>query len=263
MTERLPTIDEGSRAQLEKVTQLLHRQLGESILGVYLFGSAALGGLKPDSDLDIMTVAQVPTTELQRIQLIHGLLALSTHPRHIELTIVVQRDVRPWRSPPLMDFQYGDWWRTEFEHGETRPWGSSDNPDLATLIRMVLIADEPLHGPRPAEVLDPIPRTVYSACVMQSIDDLVADLEWDTRNVLLTLVRIWHTMETDEIVPKHVAASWAAERLPGEQAHLVAEAGEMYLGEREDWRRPPLRRAAYLTEQLISRVKQAASTNTS
>jgi streptomycin 3"-adenylyltransferase len=54
-------------------------------------------------------------------RLVSRLLKISRKPRRLELTIVVQSDIRPWRYPPRMDFQYGDWWREEFERGELDP----------------------------------------------------------------------------------------------------------------------------------------------
>ena len=78
--------------------------------------------------------------------------------RRIELTIVVEGEVKPWRFPPSFDFQYGDWLRREFESGNAEPWPTTVNPDLAVLLTMVLLADEPLIGPPPAEILDPVPH---------------------------------------------------------------------------------------------------------
>jgi hypothetical protein len=46
------------------------------------------------------------------------------------------------------------------------------------------------------------------------LPSLVADLESDTRNVLLTLARMWTTVATGRIVSKDAAAAWALERLP-------------------------------------------------
>ncbi len=63
---------------------------------------------------------------------------------------------------------------------------------------------------------------------------LLDDLETDTRNVLLTLARIWMTSTTGEVRPKDVAAGWAAERLPVEHRPLVLRARSGYLGEVED-----------------------------
>ena len=158
------------------------------------------------------------------------LLTVSMRPRPVEVTLVVQSEVRPWRYPPRMDLQYGDWWRAEFERGDVEPWPSTTNPDLAPLIRMVLAADRPLLGPRPAAVFDPIPRDDFVAALAHGVEGLRQDLEWDTRNVVLTLARVWNGIETDQLVSKDAAADWALARLPDRLRPVLATARDAYLG---------------------------------
>jgi streptomycin 3"-adenylyltransferase len=64
--------------------------------------------------------------------------------RSVELTIVVESEVRPWRFPARVDFQYGDWLRDDFERGEVEPWPTTTDPDLAVLLTIVLQGDRPV-----------------------------------------------------------------------------------------------------------------------
>lgn len=155
--------------------------------------------------------------------------------RSIELTIVLGSDVRPWRYPPRLDFQYGDWWRAEYEAGDFAPW-TSPNPDLAVVITSVLGAAEVLVGPMPAELLDPVPRSHVNRAMRDSLTSLLADLESDTRNVLLTLARMWFTIATGEIRSKDTAAEWAIAKLPASDAAPLTRARQGYLSEEwESW----------------------------
>src|SRR5918995_1950502 len=97
--------------QLERLLTVVRKLLGDNVVGIYLFGSAVHGGLKPLSDVDVMVVATQPMSVTHKQRLVSRLLEISRKPRRLELTIVVQSDIRPWRYPPRMDFQYGDWWR--------------------------------------------------------------------------------------------------------------------------------------------------------
>jgi hypothetical protein len=83
--------------------------------------------------------------------------------RRVELTVVPASEVRPWRFPPRFDLQYGDWLRSAFERGEVEPWPTNENPDLAVLLTVVLLAGRPVLGPPPAEVLDPWRTRISSA----------------------------------------------------------------------------------------------------
>jgi predicted nucleotidyltransferase len=228
--------------QLDRVLNLVRDVLASDVVGTYLFGSAVLGGLRPDSDLDVFVVSRRRTTDAEKRRLIDGLLAISGRNtprgrwRRVELTIVVEREVRPWHYPAGFDFQYGDWLRTEFASGNLEPWPTKVNPDLATLITMVILANTTVLGQPPGEILDPVPRDDLIIAMGSCIDALLADLASDTRNVLLTLARIWATVTTGVILSKDAAAAWAIPRLPTEHRPVLDRARAIYLWcEPERW----------------------------
>jgi len=100
--------------QIDRIVSLVRDVFGEDAVGAYLHGSAVLGGLRPDSDIDVLVVTRRATTPHEKRMLIDRLLALSGsgdpsgNARSIELTVVVESDIRPWQYPPCLDFQYGD-----------------------------------------------------------------------------------------------------------------------------------------------------------
>ena len=212
--------------QLDRAVALVQDVLGDELAGLYLFGSAVLGGLTPTSDLDLLAVSRRPTTPGERHELVERLLALSMKPRFLELTVVVQSDVRPWRYPPRMDLQYGDWLRDDLERGEIPP--PAPNPDLAALITMTLLGGRPLVGPPPAEVFEHVPHEDLLRAGADELDGILADLDHDTRNMLLTLARIWCTAETGEIRSKDGAADWALPHLPLEHRPVLERARDGY-----------------------------------
>ena len=213
--------------QIEQALEGLRDILGAELAGAYLFGSAVLGGLRPRSDLDLFVVSKRRTTREEKRRIVAHLLEVSGRgPRPIELTIVVESEIRPWRYPPTMDFQYGEWLREEFEGGDLEPW-STTNPDLASLVTMVLLADRPLLGPPPAELLDPVPRSDYVKAIA-GIESLLDELESDTRNVILTLARIFSSLATGMVRSKDEAADWVLARLPEEhRAPARPRAGDL------------------------------------
>ena len=212
--------------QLEQAVALVREVLGDELVGLYLFGSAVLGGLTPTSDLDLLAVTRRPTTDDERRRLVEGLLERSMRPRYLELTVVVQSEVRPWRYPPRMDLQYGDWLRAEFQRGEIPP--PAPNPDLAALLTMTLLAGRPLVGRPAAEVLAPVPHEDLLRAGIDELDAILADLDDDTRNMLLTLARIWCTAETGEIRSKDAAADWVLPHLPPEHRPVLERARDGY-----------------------------------
>jgi streptomycin 3"-adenylyltransferase len=212
--------------QLEEAVVLVRDALGDELLGLYLFGSAVLGGLTPTSDLDLLAVVRRPTTSDERTRLVAGLLERSMKPRFLELTVVVQSEVRPWRYPPTMDLQYGDWLRAELERGEIPP--PAPNPDLAVLLTMTLENGRTLAGSPAADVLDPVPHDDVLRAGVDELEGILGDLGHDTRNMLLTLARIWCTAENGEIRSKDAAADWAIPHLPDDHGAVLARARDGY-----------------------------------
>ncbi|HYH91625.1 MAG TPA: aminoglycoside adenylyltransferase family protein [Candidatus Saccharimonadales bacterium] len=245
----MPDLSPGTRAQIDTVVELARAVFGDAAHAAYLYGSAVRGGLKPDSDLDILLVLERRTTDAERRALIGGLLERSRsrkHPdrRHLEVTAVVMPDLQPWVYPPPMELQYGDWWRTEFQAGHFAPW-TSPNPDLAVLLTSVREEGVPLFGPPAADVIAPVSRDDLIRAVRDVIPELLPGLEdHDTRNSLLTLARIWFTLSTGRIEAKDVAATWALERLPDGTGEALRLARAGYLGEANDTWDEPGRAAA-------------------
>lgn len=239
----MPDLSEPDREQLDRVVEIVRDVLGPAVTGAYLFGSATLGGLRPESDLDVLVIVRRPATRAEKERFVERLLAISGRPapegrwRRVEVTIVAEPEIRPWRYPPRMDFQYGDWLREAFASGDPAPWQEAENPDMASLLTMVLLADWPLLGPAPADVLDPVPHwdLLEATASGLALDEIVAGLDVDeTRNVILTLARVWSTTATGAIRSKDAAADWALARLPEEHRPVLARARAIYLGDEEE-----------------------------
>ncbi|HYI65471.1 MAG TPA: DUF4111 domain-containing protein, partial [Candidatus Limnocylindrales bacterium] len=107
------------------------------------------------------------------------------------------------------------------------------------------------------EVLDPVPRAELVRAMVDGVPSLLSDLGDDTRNVLLTLARIWTTVATGEIRSKDEAADWAVSRLPEAHRSTLARARDLYRvgGYGDPWDEEPVRA---LAERLVSEILAAA-----
>jgi len=258
----LMTIDavvEQSRAAVDVIRGGLR---DAQIVGLYLYGSAVGGGLRPDSDLDLFAVTDRRLTAGEKARILEGLLPISDRVkrprtwRPIEATIVARPEVRPWRYPPRMELQFGEWRRAEMLLGDVEPH-PADNPDLAVLITMVRQRSRPLLGAAASEVLDAVPRAELVRAMVDCVPSLMSDLADDTRNVLLTLARIWVTVVTGTIQSKDEAAGWALARLPGAHRPVLERARDLYLagGDGDPWDDEAVR---LLAERLVSEIGAAS-----
>lgn len=234
-------LDKETEQQIEQCLILLKSILDESLLGVYLYGSSIVGGLQKYSDIDIFVVSNRSTTKEEKTKIANQMLSISgiylkETKRPIEMTTVVKSEINPWKYPPTFDFQYGDWLRKDFEAGNIEPWPSKEMPDLAILITQVLLASETLFGQAPNVLLATVPYKDFITATVKELDNLMADLGPDTRNVLLTFARIWRTVETDTIASKPEAAAWVIDKLPTEYKSVMQRARAICLGEeQENW----------------------------
>jgi aminoglycoside 9-adenylyltransferase len=223
---------------VEQVVNIVTDALGDSITAMYLFGSSVVGGLRPNSDLDFLIVVEQPLSEDMRRQLVteimkvSGRKALAGPARPVELTVVVQSEVVPWRYPPKREFQYGEWLRADFEKGYL-PQPVHD-PDLAVIITKVRDHGLALLGVSAKELFEPVSIEDIRHGTRESLPTLMADFHGDERNVLLTLARMWLTLSTGKVVPKDVAAAWAIAHLPTEHREVLELARCAYLGECTD-----------------------------
>ncbi len=210
--------------------------IGAGLVGAYLHGSAVLEGLQVQSDVDVLAVIERSLTVAERRRLVARLLVVSGRypyampPRPLELTVVVRWEIHPWRYPPRVDFQYGEWWRDRFEAGDLELRSSKVDPDLALLITMSLLGATPLAGPAPSAVFEPVPTEDVLQAMVAGVGSLVADLDADTRNVALTLARIWAGVVSGAILSKQAAAGWALPRSAPEHRAVLVRARDAYLG---------------------------------
>jgi aminoglycoside 9-adenylyltransferase len=229
-----------SNDQINDVLNLAKKTLGDSMIGAYLFGSFTIGGLKPQSDIDILIAVTHSIAESDRQRLISKLLDISgdssveSHLRPVEVTIVRISDIVPWCYPPRAELVYGEWLRAEYEAGRIPP--PAHDPDLAIVLTSARLNSLTLFGPSAQDLFDPIPFSDLRLAITQSLPKLLEGLKGDERNVLLTLARMWMTLSTGEIVSKDAAAQWVLERLPQEGRDALDLARKAYLGEcNDDW----------------------------
>ena len=227
--------------QLKDSVELLKMILGPDLLGVYLYGSSLVGGLQKYSDIDLFVVTNRATTSEEKAKLITNLLQISgiymkSSKLPIEMTLVEKSKINPWQYPPHFDFQYGDWLRESFEKGIIEPWESYEMPDLAIIVTQVLLKSETLLGIKPEQLLPVVPYHDFMKAMLHDLNRLAADLEHDTRNVLLTFARIWSTLATDTIRSKPAAAEWVMKHLSEKHQPVIKRAKSICMGiENEYW----------------------------
>lgn len=238
MQLRLDLVNSKIPKEAIQATEMIEELLDSILVGVYLYGSAVMGGLRINSDVDILVITNHGLTEKTRSDLTNRLMLLSgkigniNAIRPLEVTVINKNDIFPWHFPPKYEFMYGEWLREQFEKGEIpRP---TYDPDLAILLAQAREKSITLYGVKAAEVLEPVPIKDILRAMKESLPGLIEDIKGDERNVILTLARMWFTASTGEISSKDQSAEWTIPQLPEYHAALLELARKAYLGEHVD-----------------------------
>ena len=226
--------------QVSQACDVINRHLASTLRAIHLYGSAIDGGLKPYSDIDLLVTIGSELVETTRRAFMFDLLEISAPPgkseifRALEVTVVVQDEVLPWRYPVRRELQFGDWLRKEILEGNIE--SAVIDADLAILLTKARQHSLPLLGPPAEEFFDQVPKSDFFRALADTLKQWESPSDWagDERNVVLTFARIWYSVVTGEIAPKDVAADWSIERLPVEYQSILYEARQAYLGNGED-----------------------------
>lgn len=241
------------------------QKLIREVEAAYLFGSAAEGGLRADSDVDVLIVTKkrlafkIRKKLTGRLMEISGKIGNPQSVRPLELTVVHLNEVVPWNYPPKREFIYGEWMRGTYEDGYVP--GQTADPDLVILLHSVRLKSIPLIGLEACQLLEPVPQNDLYRAIKESLPVLLSGLEGDERNVILTLSRMWFTTTTGKMAPKDIAAAWAEEHLPQPLRPIMVLARRTYLGEIQDcWNgksREATLLAGYIRKKIETRISHA------
>ncbi|MFD4121965.1 aminoglycoside adenylyltransferase domain-containing protein [Alcaligenes faecalis] len=253
---------ENPNSQLQAALALVQKILSLDVQALYLHGSAVAGGLRPQSDLDILAVVDAPLSDEQRQDLIAALLSISAPhpatpggPRCIELVVCRLADLQRNEHPAKVEFIYGEWLRDAFREGYLSD--AAADPEYTLLLAQARQQAQLLWG---RDVLADVPVTPIEhirQAMRDGVEPLYEGLRGDERNVLLTLARMWRTGVHGEFVTKEQAAEWAIPRLPAELAKTLEYARLAYIGEVLDRWDTRGKEAERLAQALLGNIKQA------
>lgn len=253
---------ENPNNQLQSALALVQQILSLDLQALYLHGSAVAGGLRPQSDLDILAVVDAPLSDEQRQDLIAALLSVSAPhpatpggPRCIELVVCRLADLQRNVHPAKVEFIYGEWLRDAFMEGYLSD--AAADPEYTLLLAQARQQAQLLWG---RDVLADMPATPIEhirQAMRDGVDPLYEGLRGDERNVLLTLARMWRTSVQEDFVTKEQAAEWAIPRLSAELAKTLEYARLAYVGEVLDRWDTRGKEAERLAQALLGNIKRA------
>ena len=224
------------RAQLARVVTAWCGVLGDSLVGAYLHGSIVLNSFTPGvSDIDLLVISHRRMDRQLRLEAARIMIELDNQPSPLELSALLDSDIKPWKYPTPCQFHYSGAWSEKYAQmlrGEIRDHFILDEDfedrDIgchATLTRQRGIA---LCGLPIVDVFPEVPRADFLDSLKYDYDGLSLDAygaQYLDSNII-GFARILSYLELNRIVSKHEAASWALTWLPEEYKALFRNAME-------------------------------------
>ena len=222
-------------ALLERIVSDTKAILGDSLVGIYLHGSLALGCFHwAVSDIDYLTVVKREPTQAQKEALIRSILAMDEDcpPKGIEMSVVTVDDCRRFVHPTPYLLHYSNSWRERFLadlSGVCRDLHGTD-PDLAAHFTVVRAAGVSLCGTPIGDVFAPVPREAYLDSLRYDLAGAAEEITVNPVYVILNLCRTLGYLQDGEIRSKAQGGEWGLVHLP-EDVALIRAALAAYCGE--------------------------------
>lgn len=235
---------------------------GAKLVGVYLTGSFALGAGDAASDCDFIAVSDggLSRDEERALRMLHEevLSWPSYWAYNLEGSYAPQTDLttlltlgRPWL--------YVD------RGGGEMKWSPHCNTED---VRWILV-NRPLvlAGSDPRAFVCDVPAAVLQTTMRPQIENFLVDLRtwarfdisWTQRYAVEASSRMLYTLELGEVISKHEALEWAAERLPIEWRDLIEQVQRDRLVR---WNSPPRPGSMERAVAFVEYVQEQARTST-
>jgi predicted nucleotidyltransferase len=225
-----PTGYPDANALLQALLAGVQDILGEELVGVYLFGSLALGSFDPrtsDVDVLVVTAGELAEAPLARLQAFHARLYASDLPlaTEVEAAYIPVSAVRRWYP--------NDNWHPHIDRGEAHLLVKQHDTDWVVQRYVVREHGVTLYGPHPKTLIDPVSSKKLKEAVRVWMHQWWAPMVEDPLPLrqpgyrayaVLTMCRLAWTLHEGTVLSKPAAARWALQELDGRWGPLIRRA---------------------------------------
>ncbi|MEO7908775.1 MAG: aminoglycoside adenylyltransferase domain-containing protein [Roseiflexaceae bacterium] len=220
---------------MQLFTDTVAQLLADSIVGIYLHGSLAMGCFNPEhSDLDLLVITRQRMQLDTKRQLAEFFLAASRAPHPIEISVVVQADLVPWQYPTPFDFHYSEMWREQLQQDlydrRWQHWNAQrqNDPDLAAHITITNHRGRCLFGAPIAQVFPNVPKADYLASILGDVKDAMAAIQDAPVYAILNACRVYAFVRDGRMYSKQEGGEWALNVVPEDVRPAIAPALDTY-----------------------------------
>jgi streptomycin 3"-adenylyltransferase len=246
------------REALRETLSGVHSILQDNLVGVYLYGSLAMGCFNPkSSDIDIVLVVRKGLPEEQRKKVLEYLKGVGSKDRRIELSIVREDVVRNPRYPMMVDLHF-EYWGDVFE--------SEEDKEILSNLYTARERGFCVWGVPIGDVFSEIPAEYHLRSVVEDLEHTRKCLHESSERVgydpavywVLGSCRILAFIREGKVLSKLEGGWWGMVNLPREYHDLVGQALSCYRGKKKErvWDHEKLEAFADYMTRVIQRVSK-------
>lgn len=241
---------------LDEIVATMRRQLGDSLVGVYLHGSLAMGSFNPDSsDIDFLVVAKTKLSPEMRQNLATAMIQLAKHApaKGMEMSILTLEALQNFTHPTPFEFHFSNAWVERYQNHEVDLTDDTKvDADLAAHLTITKARGVTLYGEPIDAVFPDIAPRYYTDSIMADAKSILEDMTSEPVYNVLNLCRVWAYLEEGKITSKKEGGEWALSRATPFQKGVIEQALAEYAdGEKASWDNNALHRFGQeMAEQL-------------
>jgi streptomycin 3"-adenylyltransferase len=242
------------RESLSETLSCLHPILKDVLVGIYLYGSLAMGCFNPESsDIDLIIVVGKRLSKLQRKKVIEHLKETCSKSRRIELSIVRENVIQDPRYPIMVDLHF-EYWGEIFE--------DKKNEEILSNLYTTRKRGFRIWGKPISEVFSEIPPEYHLRSVIEDLKCTRKYLHESPESVgydpavhwVLGSCRILAFIREEKVLSKLEGGHWGLANLPKQYHYLIRKALSYYQGKKEEhlWNHEKLQDFAdYMTKVIL------------
>lgn len=245
---------------LEEILSNVCSIVGDRLVGIYLYGSLAMGCFQPESsDIDLILVTEEKLGKEASKKIFEYLKGTCSKDKRIEMSIIALYTVQNPRYPMLVDMHY-EYWGDVFENEE-------DNEILSNLYttrkRGFCVWGTPIN-----DVFSRIPEQFHLRSIIEDIQHTRRHLHRRPEHIgydvavywVLGSCRVLAFIREEKVLSKLEGGKWGLANLPKNYHNLIKQAISCYVGKQKQeqiWNHERLEAFAdYMTETILGECEK-------
>lgn len=221
------------REFLNETLSCVHSIVQDNLVGIYLYGSLAMGCFNSkSSDMDVIVVVRKRPSGAQRKEIIAYLREVCSKNGRLELSIVSENTLRNPKYPMIVDLHF-EYWGEIFENKRDR--------EILSNLYTARIRGFRVWGESIGNVFSEIPPWYHSRsviedlrCTRKHLHDSPESVGYDPAlHCVLGSCRILAFVREEKVLSKLEGGQWGLANMPKQYHDLIKQALSYYRGKKE------------------------------